>query len=426
MIDTTQYNEQDLAKIKQRSAETNETTFQEVKAIVNDVKTRKDQALFEYTQRFDGFAIDASNIKVTPEETEEALKQVSAREIEIIKRASQRIRQFHEQQKNNSWIDVKNQGEILGQLILPMENVGLYVPGGKAAYPSTVLMNAVPAQIAGVSRIIMTTPANSEGKINPYTLATASVLGITEIYKVGGAQAIAALAYGTESVPKVDKIVGPGNIYVALAKQAVFGQVSIDSVAGPSEITIIADETANPGFVAADMLSQAEHDPQASSILITPDKKLALAVKQELINQTAKLERKEIIEQSLRNFGLILLVNNIEEAVEAANKIAPEHLEICTQAPFDLLPMIKNAGAVFLGHYTPEPLGDYMAGPNHVLPTSGTARFFSALGLDDFVKKTSVISFNKQALQALAADVIDFANAEGLTAHANAVRIRTE
>ena len=313
---------------------------------------------------------------------------------------------------------------MLGQLIRPLEKVGVYVPGGKAAYPSSVLMNIIPAKVAGVEQIIMTTPPSADGKVNPTTIVAADVAGVDKIYKAGGAQAIAALAFGTESVPKVDKIVGPGNIFVALAKRSVYGYVNIDSVAGPSEILILADESANPTYVAADLLSQAEHDELASAVLITDSEELASKVKVEVEKQTAVLERKAIIEKSLDNYGAIIIVNDMDEACSLANRVAPEHMEVCTKEPFSLLPKIQNAGAIFLGHFTPEPLGDYMAGPNHVLPTGGTARFFSPLSIDDYIKKSSIISFSEDALKNLGDDVIKFANAEGLTAHANSVKVR--
>ena len=346
--------------------------------------------------------------------------------IKVIQKSAQRIRNFHQKQKINSWLEPSENGEMLGQLIRPIEKVGIYVPGGKAAYPSSVLMNAVTASVAGVPHIIMTTPAQKDGRVTPTTLVAAKEAGVNEVYKVGGAQAIASLAYGTTCVPKVDKICGPGNIYVALAKKSVYGQVNIDSIAGPSEILVIADDSANAVYVAADMLSQAEHDEMASAILVTDSEKLAEEVKKELYIQTEQLERKEIILKSLENYGLIVIAKDMKQACELSNRIAPEHMEICTKAPFELLPYIKNAGAIFLGHYTPEPLGDYMAGPNHVLPTGGTARFFSPLSLDDFIKKSSILSFSKEAFLELSDDVMTFAKGEGLTAHANAVSVRKE
>lgn len=395
-----------------------------VDEIIADIRKNKNQALFKYTEQFDKIKLDENTIKVTKKEIEEAYTLVDKKLIDVIKKSASRIKDFHEKQKINSWLEPNTNGEMLGQLIRPLEYVGVYVPGGKAAYPSSVLMNVMPAKVAGVKNIIMTTPVQKNGKINPNTLVAANEAGVTEIYKVGGAQAIAALAFGTESVPKVDKICGPGNIFVALAKRTVYGHVNIDSVAGPSEILVIADDTANPVYVAADMLSQAEHDELASAVLVTDSIELAQSVKIELEKQTAVLERKEIIEKSLRDYSAIIVVENLDKACEISNTIAPEHMEVCTLNPFELLPKIQNAGAIFLGNYSPEPLGDYMAGPNHVLPTGGTARFFSPLSIDDFIKKSSIISFSKEALLNLQEDIISFANAEGLTAHANAVRVR--
>lgn len=395
-----------------------------VDEIIADIRKNKNQALFKYTEQFDKIKLDENTIKVTKKEIEEAYTLVDKKLIDVIKKSASRIKDFHEKQKINSWLEPNTNGEMLGQLIRPLEYVGVYVPGGKAAYPSSVLMNVMPAKVAGVKNIIMTTPVQKNGKINPNTLVAANEAGVTEIYKVGGAQAIAALAFGTESVPKVDKICGPGNIFVALAKRTVYGHVNIDSVAGPSEILVIADDTANSVYVAADMLSQAEHDELASAVLVTDSIELAQSVKIELEKQTAVLERKEIIEKSLRDYSAIIVVENLDKACEISNTIAPEHMEVCTLNPFELLPKIQNAGAIFLGNYSPEPLGDYMAGPNHVLPTGGTARFFSPLSIDDFIKKSSIISFSKEALLNLQEDIISFANAEGLTAHANAVRVR--
>lgn len=395
-----------------------------VDEIIADIRKNKNQALFKYTEQFDKIKLDENTVKVTKEEIEEAYTLVDKKLIDVIKKSASRIKDFHEKQKINSWLEPNPNGEMLGQLIRPLEYVGVYVPGGKAAYPSSVLMNVMPAKVAGVKNIIMTTPVQKNSKINPNTLVAANEAGVTEIYKVGGAQAIAALAFGTESVPKVDKICGPGNIFVALAKRTVYGHVNIDSVAGPSEILVIADNTANPVYVAADMLSQAEHDELASAVLVTDSIELAESVKTELEKQTAVLERKEIIEKSLKDYSAIIVVENLDKACEISNTIAPEHMEVCTLNPFELLPKIQNAGAIFLGNYSPEPLGDYMAGPNHVLPTGGTARFFSPLSIDDFIKKSSIISFSKEALLNLQEDIISFANAEGLTAHANAVRVR--
>ncbi len=397
-----------------------------VDKIISEVRLKKDKALFEYTKMFDGFEINKENILVSKEEIEKAYKEVDKELIEIIKKAAERIRDFHEKQKLNSWLEPKANGETLGQLVRPLKRVGVYVPGGKASYPSSVLMNVIPAKVAGVSEIIMTTPPDKKGKINQATIVAADIAGITKIYKVGGAQAIAGLAFGTESIPKVDKIVGPGNIYVALAKRSVYGYVNIDSVAGPSEILIMADESANPKFVAADLLSQAEHDELASAILITDSLKLGEEVQKEIIKQTERLERKEIIKKSLNNYGAIIVVKDIEDGFKLCNEIAPEHLEISTKEAFNYLSKIENAGAIFLGYYTPEPLGDYMAGPNHVLPTGGTARFFSPLSIDDYIKKSSILSFSKEAMEEIGEDVIKFARAEGLTAHANSVEVRLE
>ena len=395
-----------------------------VDGIIENVKMKKNAAVLEYTQKFDKASLSSRTMRVTKEEIELAYRQLDPNLIGIIERAAERIRIFHEKQKRNSWISPDEKGVILGQMTIPMESVGVYVPGGTAAYPSSVLMNVIPAKVAGVKNIIMVTPPQKDGSVNPGVLVAAKIAEVTEIYKVGGAQAVAALAFGTETIPKVDKIVGPGNIYVTLAKKTVFGHVSIDSIAGPSEILVLADDSANPVFVAADLLSQAEHDELASAILVTTSAELAYAVKDELAQQTALLSRKEIIEKSLKNFGAIIIVNNIQEAIEISNQIAPEHLEICMRESLTLLPKIKNAGAIFLGNYSPEPLGDYMAGPNHVLPTSGTAKFFSPLNVDDFTKKSSIIYFPEEALEELSNDIITFAEAEKLTAHANSVRVR--
>lgn len=413
-----------IQKVLSRSQLEHGNVQEIVDGILADIRARGDKAIFEYTEKFDKVKIDESNFKVTEEEIEYAYSQVDKRLIDVIKKSAARIKAFHEKQKINSWLEPSENGEMLGQLIRPLEKVGVYVPGGKAAYPSSVLMNVIPAHVAGVKHIYMTTPAQKDGSVYPTTIVAAKEAGVDEIFKVGGAQAIAALAFGTESVPKVDKICGPGNIFVALAKRSVYGHVNIDSVAGPSEILVVADETANPVYTAADLLSQAEHDEMASAILITTSEKLANEVQSEIEKQTAVLERKAIIEKSIENYGAIIVAENIDEAFELSNSIAPEHMEVCMASPFEMLPKIKNAGAIFLGHYTPEPLGDYMAGPNHVLPTGGTARFFSPLSIDDFIKKSSIISFSKDALNALSDDIITFANAEGLTAHANAVRVR--
>lgn len=395
-----------------------------VDEILADVKKNKDCALFKYTKQFDGFDVNENNIKVSKEEIQEAYNLVDDELIEVFKKAAERIKNFHKKQKLNSWFEPDKNGEILGQLIRPLPKVGVYVPGGKAAYPSSVMMNIMPAKVAGVEKIIMTTPPSKDGKVYPTTIVAADIAGATDIYKAGGAQAVAAMAFGTNCIEKVDKIVGPGNIFVAIAKRSVYGYVNIDSVAGPSEILILADETANPVYTAADLLSQAEHDELASAILITNSKKLAEEVKSEVEKQTAVLERKEIIEKSISDYGAIILVDNFDDGIELCNKIAPEHMEVCTKEPFSLLPKIQNAGAIFLGNFTPEPLGDYMAGPNHVLPTGGTARFFSPLSVDDFIKKSSILSFSEDAFKNLGNDVIKFAESEGLTAHANSVRVR--
>lgn len=397
-----------------------------VAAILADVKEKGDEAIFEYTKKFDGADINADNIVVTKAEIEEAYSLVDAQLVDVIRKALVNIRDYHAKQKQYSWFDSTPNGTILGQKVTPLNRVGVYVPGGKAAYPSSVLMNIIPAKVAGVNQIIMTTPPGKDGKVNPGTLVAANEAGVDVIYKVGGAQAIAAMAYGTESIKKVDKIVGPGNIYVALAKKAVYGHVSIDSIAGPSEILVIADETANPRYVAADLLSQAEHDEMASAILITTSSELADKVSKEIKGFVSVLSRSEIISKSLENYGYILIAKDIEEAVETANEIASEHLEIVTKDPFTVMTKIRNAGAIFLGEYSSEPLGDYFAGPNHVLPTNGTAKFFSPLSVDDFIKKSSIISYSKEALEPIHEDIIKFANAERLTAHANSIKVRFE
>ena len=397
-----------------------------VNAIIEDVRAKRDEAVFDYTKRFDGADINASNILVTDEEIQEAYEKVDPKLLEVIRKSLVNIRDYHEKQRQFSWFDTKDNGIILGQKVTALEKVGVYVPGGKAVYPSSVLMNVLPAKVAGVDRIIMTTPPGKDGKVNPSTLVAAKEAGADEIYKVGGAQAIAALAFGTESIPKVDKIVGPGNIYVALAKKAVFGYVSIDSIAGPSEILVLADDSANPRYVAADLLSQAEHDEMASAILITTSESLANAVSEEVDKFVAVLSRKEIIQKSLDNYGYILVAENMEEAIETVNDIASEHMEIVTRNPFEVMTKVRNAGAIFIGEYSSEPLGDYFAGPNHVLPTNGTARFFSALSVDDFIKKSSIISYSKEALQDVYKDIAQFAECEQLTAHANSVRVRFE
>ncbi len=397
-----------------------------VDSIIQNVKQNKEEAIFDYNLKFDKCTITKENFQVTQEEIEDAYKVLDKQFIEVMRRSAANIRTYHEKQKRNSWFDAKEDGTILGQKITPMQTVGVYVPGGKAAYPSTTLMNVIPAKVAGVPNIIMTTPAGSDGKVNPATLAAADIAGVDTIFKVGGAQAIAAMAYGTEMIPKVDKIVGPGNIYVALAKRAVYGHVSIDSIAGPSEILVLADESATPKYVAADLLSQAEHDELASAILITTSTELAEKVSIEIDKFVNVLERREIIQKSLDNYGYILVAPDMETAIEAANEIASEHLEILTKNPFDTMTKIKNAGAIFLGEYSSEPLGDYFAGPNHVLPTNGTAKFFSPLNVDDYIKKSSIISYSKEALEKVHNDIELFAQKEGLTAHANSIRVRFE
>lgn len=397
-----------------------------VNEIIDNVRTNKDAAVFEYTKKFDKFDLNADNIKVTRAEIEEAYSKMDVELIEVIKKSAENIRAFHTKQLRNSWFDSKPDGTILGMKITAIAKAGVYVPGGKAAYPSSVLMNVVPAKVAGVEEIIMTTPCNAEGKVNPGTLVAADIAGVDTIYKVGGAQAIAAMAFGTESIPKVDKITGPGNIFVALAKKAVYGYVSIDSIAGPSEILVLADETANPRYVAADLLSQAEHDELASAILITTSKELADQVSVEVDKFVAKLSRTEIMQKSLDNYGYILLAENMNDALDAVNEIASEHLEILTRNPFEVMTKVKNAGAIFMGEYASEPLGDYFAGPNHILPTNGTAKFFSPVNVDDFIKKTSIISYSREALEKVHKDIERFAESEGLTAHANSIKVRFE
>ncbi len=413
-----------LKNLLKRSPSSYGTYEQTVADILENVKEKGDEAVFSYTRQFDKFDLNADNIKVTKEEIAEAYSQVNTDLIAVYKKSAENVRAFHEKQVRNSFIETKADGSILGQRITPIEKAGVYVPGGKAAYPSSVLMNVIPAKVAGVSEIIMTTPCNKDGKVNPGTLVAADIAGVDVIYKVGGAQAIAALAYGTKSIPKVDKITGPGNIFVALAKKAVYGHVSIDSVAGPSEILVLADESANPRYVAADLLSQAEHDELASAILITTSEELANQVSTWVDTFTNELSRKEIIEKSLENYGYILLAENMEDAILAANEIASEHLEILTKNPYEVMTKIKNAGAIFMGEYSSEPLGDYFAGPNHILPTNGTAKFFSPLSVDDFIKKTSLISYSKDALLKVHEDIEAFAESEGLTAHANSIKVR--
>ena len=397
-----------------------------VKEILDKVKEEKDAAVFAYTAKFDGAELTADTIEVTDAEIEEAYAQVDDTLLTVIRNAKDNIESYHAKQRQNSWFDSKPDGTILGQKITPLHRVGVYVPGGKAVYPSSVLMNVMPAKVAGVDEIIMVTPPGKNGKVSPNTLVAAKEAGVDKIYKVGGAQAIAALAYGTESIPKVDKIVGPGNIYVALAKKAVYGHVSIDSIAGPSEILVVADETANPRYVAADLLSQAEHDELASAILVTTSEKLAHEVSDQVDGFLKELSRAEIISKSLDNYGYILLADTMEDVIDVANEIASEHLEIQTKNPFEVMTKIRNAGAIFIGEYASEPLGDYFAGPNHILPTNGTAKFFSPLSVDDFIKKSSIISYSREALQKVHKDIESFAKAEQLTAHANSIHVRFE
>ncbi|MDE6852128.1 MAG: histidinol dehydrogenase [Lachnospiraceae bacterium] len=398
-----------------------ETTVAE---ILEEVRKKKDQALFDYTAKFDGVSITSDTFQVTQEEIDEAYSLVDPHLIEIIRKSLRNIQEYHRKQVHYSWFDSKPDGTLLGQKVTALERVGVYVPGGKAVYPSSVLMNIVPAKVAGVDRIVMTTPPGKDGKVYPITVVAAKEAGVDEIYKVGGAQAIGALAFGTESIQKVDKIVGPGNIFVALAKKAVYGHVSIDSIAGPSEILVLADETANPRYVAADLLSQAEHDEMASAILITTSEELAEKVSSEVDQFVKELSRKEIIQKSLDAYGYILVAENMQEAIDTANAIASEHLEIMTRNPYDIMTRIRNAGAIFLGEYSSEPLGDYFEGPNHVLPTNGTAKFFSPLSVDDFIKKSSIISYSREALEQVHRDIEDFAKAEKLTAHANSIAVR--
>lgn len=404
----------------------NYTEFEgRVNDIITNVRDKKDEAVFSYTKQFDGADINASNVLVTKEEIEEAYSLVDEKLLTVIRKALVNIKKYHEKQVQNSWFTTED-GIILGQKVTALEKAGVYVPGGKAVYPSSVLMNVLPAKVAGVDKIIMCTPPGKDGKVYPSTLVAANEAGVDEIYKVGGAQAVAAMAFGTESIPKVDKIVGPGNIYVALAKKAVFGYVSIDSIAGPSEILVLADETANPKFVAADLLSQAEHDEMASAILITTSQELAEKVSEEVDKFVAQLSRKEIIQKSLDNYGYILVADTLDDAIDATNAIASEHMEVVTKDPFSVMTRIRNAGAIFVGEYSSEPLGDYFAGPNHVLPTNGTAKFFSPLGVDDFIKKSSVISYSREALEKVHKDIEQFAECEQLTAHANSIKVRFE
>ena len=427
IINLTKETKQDILSSLLRRSPNNYSQYEKTVAdIIENVKTNKDKAVCEYTKQFDGFDLNSQNMRVTEAEISEAIESMDADFVAVMEKSAANIRDYHEKQKRNSWFDANEDGTILGQKVTPLEKVGIYVPGGKAAYPSSVLMNAIPAKVAGVDKIVMTTPCNKEGKVNPGTLAAAKIAGVDEIYKVGGAQAVAALAFGTESIPKVDKITGPGNIFVALAKKNVYGHVSIDSIAGPSEILVLADETANPKYVAADLLSQAEHDELASAILITTCKELAEKVSKCIVDFVSQLDRKEIMEKSLENYGYILLADTMDDAIEAANEIASEHLEILTKNPFETMTKIRNAGAIFLGEYSSEPLGDYFAGPNHILPTNGTAKFFSPLSVDDFVKKSSIICYSKEALEKVHKDIELFAKKEGLSAHANSIAVRFE
>lgn len=414
---------EDLLKRDPNNYTAYESTVQE---IVEDVRKNRDQALFAYTKKFDGADLDSSNIRVTEAEIQEAMSQVDPELLTVMKRAMKNIREYHEKQKQYSWFDSRPDGTLLGQKVTPLSSVGVYVPGGKAAYPSSVLMNIIPAEVAGVPRIVMVTPPDKSGKVNPVTLIAAHLAGATEVYKAGGAQAVAALAFGTESIPRVNKIVGPGNIFVALAKKAVYGHVSIDSIAGPSEILVLADETANPRYVAADLLSQAEHDELASAILVTTSMELAEEVSRQIEVFLQTLSRRDILEKSLENYGYILVADSMEDAISTANEIASEHLEIVTRNPFEVMTKIQNAGAIFMGEYSSEPLGDYFAGPNHVLPTNGTAKFFSPLGVDDYIKKSSIIYYSREALEPIHKDIETFAEAEHLTAHANSIRVRFE
>ncbi len=415
-----------LEDLLQRSPSSYGQYEQAVAEILNNVKIEKDKALFAYTEQFDHAHIDASNVRVTMEEIQAAYEEVGEELLRVIRGSLESIKSYHEKQRQFSWFDSKPDGTILGQKVTALQRVGVYVPGGKAAYPSSVLMNIVPARVAGVDEIIMVTPPGADGRVNANTLVAACEAGATAIYKVGGAQAIGALAYGTESIPKVDKIVGPGNIYVALAKKAVYGHVSIDAIAGPSEIMVVADETANPRYVAADLLSQAEHDEMASAILVTTSEKLAREVSDQVDGFLKELSRADIIQKSLDNYGYILIADTMDEVIDTANEIASEHLEIMTKNPYDTMTRIRNAGAIFIGEYASEPLGDYYAGPNHVLPTNGTAKFFSPLSVDDFIKKSSIIGYSREALERVHKDIEAFAEAEHLTAHANSIKVRFE
>ncbi len=415
-----------LKDLLKRSPDNYSQYEETVDDIIAQVRERGDEALFEYTQKFDGFALNPDNIRVTEDEIKEAYAKLDPELTEVMKRAAENIWDFHRKQLRNSWFDTKEDGTILGMRITPLERAGVYVPGGKAAYPSSVLMNVIPAKTAGVRNIIMCTPPGKDGTVNAGTLVAADIAGVDQIYKVGGAQAIAAMAFGTRCIPKVDKITGPGNIFVALAKKAVYGYVGIDSVAGPSEILVLADDTADPAYVAADLLSQAEHDEMASAILITTSEELAHKVSVKAGEFMNRLSRKDIIGKSLDNYGYILVAENMRDAVSTVNEIASEHLEILTENPFEVMTRIRNAGAIFLGEYSSEPLGDYFAGPDHILPTNGTAKFSSPVNVDDFLKKTSIISYSREALKKAHRDIERFADSEGLTAHANSIKVRFE
>ena len=427
IVKLTEDNKKDLLnKLLKRSTQSYPEYEKTVAEIIDNIKTNGDKALFEYTLKFDKFELTKDNIRVTRDEIAAAYKELDAEYVEVIKKAKENIRDYHEKQVRQTFITTKPDGSILGQRISPIASAGTYVPGGKAAYPSSVLMNIVPAKVAGVEKIVMVTPPGKDGKVNPGTLVAADIAGVDEIYKVGGAQAIAALAFGTESIPKVDKITGPGNIFVALAKKAVYGNVGIDSIAGPSEIVVLADETPRARYVAADLLSQAEHDELASAILVTTSEELAQKVSDEVDGFLKVLERADIIKKSLDNFGYIFVADSMSDAIDAVNEIAGEHLEILTKNPFETMTKIKNAGAMFLGEYSSEPLGDYFAGPNHILPTNGTSRFFSPLSVDDFIKKSSIICYSEEGLKKVHKDIELFAAKEGLTAHANSIRVRFE
>jgi histidinol dehydrogenase len=413
----------ELKRIINRGETATEEVATVVREVVERVRKQGDPAVLEYTEKFDRATLTLKDIRVSQKEIKDAYTKVDMNKVEALKLAAKNIRTFHEKQKLSSWVSQEADGVILGQLARPIRSAGIYVPGGKACYPSSVLMNVIPAKVAGVEQLVMCSPAPG-GNLNPYILVAADIAGVSEIYKIGGAQAVAAMAYGTATIPKVDKIVGPGNIYVATAKQYVFGQVDIDMIAGPSEILIIADHTANPAFVASDLLSQAEHDELASSILVTPSRELAAMMDAEVERQLANLARKKIARKALERFGAIVLVGNLQEAASVSNSIAPEHLELAVEKPFELLALIKNAGAIFLGHYTPESVGDYIAGPNHVLPTGGTARFFSPLSTDSFMKKSSLIFYTREGLEKVGKAVMQIADVEGLEAHGNTIRVR--